>query len=53
MIEFFVAAVVLMNLFLLMILAIVYYSEKEMDDAFPMTRRREKARMMREEYGRE
>jgi uncharacterized membrane protein len=42
--------VLVVNVIFLLILAIAYYSEKEMDDAFPVSRRREKARMMREEY---
>lgn len=50
MIEFILVVAGLVTLSLVVIVVIVDQNEREMNDAFPLSRRREKARMMREEW---
>ena len=48
--EFILFAIGLLALFLVIIMVIVDHQWRDEEDAFPMTRKREKARMMREEW---
>ena len=50
--EFTAMIVSLIAIVAALIATIVYLNEREMDDVFPLTRKREKARMMSEEYRR-
>lgn len=50
MIEFILPVIGLLTLFLVIIMVIVDHQERDSDEAFPMTRKREKARMMSEEW---
>lgn len=50
--EFTMMMIALVALFIALIIVIVLLNERKMDERFPMTRKREKARMMSEEYRR-